>query len=91
MAKKMADATGLPPYRYESNNAVRVNSNPTSGPAICWPTGCIVCPVVYVEPYVMNNKQRLRPHSGGRLRWTEEFRRLDEEEYLPRICGCSCG
>jgi len=56
MAKKMADATGLPPYRYEGSNAVRVNGNPYVWARNLLANRLYHCPVVYVEPYVMNNK-----------------------------------
>ncbi len=56
MARKMADATGLPPYRYEGSNAVRVNSSPYIWARNLLANRLYVCPVVYVEPYVMNNK-----------------------------------
>lgn len=56
MAKKMAEETGLPPYRYVGANAVRVNSNPYVWARNLLANRLYHCPVVYVEPYVMNNK-----------------------------------
>lgn len=56
MSKKMADATGLAPYTYKSPNAIRVNSDPYIWARNLLANRLYVCPVVYVEPYVMNNK-----------------------------------
>ena len=43
------------------------------------------CPVVYVEPYVMNSPEVFRAGAGRRLRGDEGVRRGAEEEYLPRV------
>ena len=56
-ARSMAAATGLPPYEYKSASAV----NPGGGPYV-WARNLLanrlfVCPVVYAEPYVMNNRE----------------------------------
>lgn len=57
MARKMAAATGLPPYRYEGTaSAIRVNSNPYVYARNLLANRLFVCPVVYVEPYVMNSR-----------------------------------
>lgn len=57
LAKSLHKATGLPPYVYkESADAVRV-----SGSTYVWARNLLAnrlfeCPVVYLEPYVMNNR-----------------------------------
>ena len=56
IAGKMAGATGLPPYRYETNAAVRVNANPYIWARNLLANRLFHCPVVYVEPYVMNSR-----------------------------------
>lgn len=56
MSRKMADATGLPPYRYESNSAIHVNGNPYVWARNLLANRVFICPVIYVEPYVMNSK-----------------------------------
>ncbi len=57
MARKMAAATGLPPYRYVGTpSALRVNANPYVYARNLLANRLFVCPVVYVEPYVMNSR-----------------------------------
>lgn len=53
----MADKTALPAYRYPGKNAVRVGDNP-----YLWARNLIAnrlyqCPVIFIEPYVMNSKE----------------------------------
>ena len=53
----MADKTKLPPYRYPGSNAVRVGDNP-----YVWARNLIAnrlyeCPVIFLEPYVMNSEE----------------------------------
>lgn len=56
MSRKMAAATGLPPYSYRDNkSAMRVNDNPYIWARNLLANRLYLCPVVYVEPYVMNN------------------------------------
>lgn len=57
VAAGMAKATGLPAYEYQSGNAIKVGSG-----AYVWARNLLAnrlfqCPVVYVEPYVMNSKE----------------------------------
>jgi N-acetylmuramoyl-L-alanine amidase len=56
VADAMARATGLPPYLYATANAVRAD-----GGNYVWARNLLAnrlynCPVVYIEPYVMNNQ-----------------------------------
>jgi N-acetylmuramoyl-L-alanine amidase len=56
VARAMARATGLPPFAYGGNNARRVGTG-----EYVWARNLLAnrlyrCPVVYVEPYVMNNR-----------------------------------
>ncbi len=56
VASKMAAATKLPPFIYQGNNAISVNHN-----SYIWARNLLAnrlfsCPVVYVEPYVMNSR-----------------------------------
>lgn len=56
MSRKMAAATGLPPYNYRENKAaIRVNDNPYVWARNLLANRLYLCPVVFVEPYVMNN------------------------------------
>lgn len=55
MAKKLAEASGLPPYVYEGASAERVNSNPYVWARNLLANRLYDCPVIYAEPYVMNS------------------------------------
>jgi N-acetylmuramoyl-L-alanine amidase len=56
LARSMAGATRLPPYTYRSPNAVRVDDNPYVWARNLLANRLFQCPVVYVEPYVMNSR-----------------------------------
>ena len=56
ISQKMASATGLPPYFYCYGTAIRVNANPYVWARNLLANRLFVCPVVYVEPYVMNSR-----------------------------------
>lgn len=71
VAASMAHATGLPPYTYTSDTALN------AGSPYIWARNLLAnrlfeCPVIYLEPYVMNNRevyQRLQQgdYEGGRI------------------------
>jgi hypothetical protein len=55
VAPVLARATGLPPYVYQGKNALRAGSDP-----YVWERNLLAnridqCPVLYIEPYVMNS------------------------------------
>jgi hypothetical protein len=52
----MAAATGLPPFHYRTGTALRVNANPYVWARNLLANRLFTCPVVYVEPYVMNSR-----------------------------------
>ena len=56
MSRKMSAATGLPPYVYRTSAAVRVNANPYVWARNLLANRLFACPVVYIEPYVMNSR-----------------------------------
>jgi N-acetylmuramoyl-L-alanine amidase len=56
IAGAMAKTTGLPPYVYRGTNAIRVDDNPFVYARNLLANRLFECPVVYVEPYVMNNR-----------------------------------
>lgn len=56
MAGAMARATGLPPYSYEGGSVVRVGDNPYVWGRNLLANRLFTCPVVYIEPYVMNSR-----------------------------------
>lgn len=73
IAAKMAAATGLPPYRYESNAAIRVNTNPYVWARNLLANRLFHCPVVYVEPYVMNSRTVFARIQAGDYDGTRNF------------------
>lgn len=56
IARSMARETGLPPYIYKESNATKVGDNPYIYARNLLANRLFVCPVVYVEPYVMNSR-----------------------------------
>ncbi len=57
IAGSMAAATGLPPYQYVTPNAIRVGSDPYVWARDLLANRLYECPVVYIEPYVMNSQE----------------------------------
>jgi N-acetylmuramoyl-L-alanine amidase len=57
VADSMAAATGLPPYEYTTPNAIRVGKNPYVWARNLLANRLYECPVIYIEPYVMNSKE----------------------------------
>jgi N-acetylmuramoyl-L-alanine amidase len=57
VATSMASATGLPPYQYITPNAIRVGKNPYVWARNLLANRLYECPVVYIEPYVMNSQE----------------------------------
>ena len=57
IATSLAQATGLPPYKYVNGNATRVGDNPYVWARNLLANRLYQCPVVYIEPYVMNSPE----------------------------------
>ena len=57
IADALAAATGLPPYHYTTPNAIRVGDNPYVWARDLLANRLYECPVVYIEPYVMNSQE----------------------------------
>jgi N-acetylmuramoyl-L-alanine amidase len=57
LARTMAAATGLPPYQYTSPNVVKVGVSPYIWARNLLANRLFDCPVVYLEPYVMNSRE----------------------------------
>ncbi|MFM8231253.1 MAG: N-acetylmuramoyl-L-alanine amidase, partial [Chthoniobacterales bacterium] len=57
VAQSMARATGLPPYTYTSDSAINVGGSPYVWARNLLANRLFECPVVYLEPYVMNNRE----------------------------------
>lgn len=65
MAEVMSKATGLPPYVYRGGNVVRMNDNPYIWGRNLLANRLFTCPVVYVEPYVMNSRSAFSRIQAG--------------------------
>lgn len=89
IAGKMTVATGLPPYRYETGSAIRVNSNPYIWARNLLANRLFACPTVYVEPYVMNSRTGFtRIQAGdyeGRREIAGAMRRSIYREYADAV------
>ena len=57
IADSMAAATGLPPYVYKTPNAIRVGPDPYIWARDLLANRLYECPVIYIEPYVMNSQE----------------------------------
>lgn len=56
VAHSMSRTTGLPPYTYSSATAINVGGSPYIWARNLLANRLFECPVVYLEPYVMNNR-----------------------------------
>ncbi|MBV6501442.1 MAG: hypothetical protein CJBNEKGG_03954 [Prosthecobacter sp.] len=65
VAEGMARSTTLPPYVYTTPNARRVNDNPYVYARNLLANRLYLCPVVYLEPYVMNHEETYRRLLAG--------------------------
>jgi len=57
LARAMASATGLPPYEYIGGNTIKVGKSPYIWARNLLANRLFHSPVVYLEPYVMNNRE----------------------------------
>lgn len=57
VADAMAKETGLPPYTYQSTNAIPVGAGPYVWGRNLLANRLFECPVVFLEPYVMNSRE----------------------------------
>ena len=69
----MARITGLPPYSYSGSNAKRVGSS-----GYVWARNLLAnrlyeCPVVYIEPYVMNSQEVFARIQAGEYEGLRNF------------------
>ena len=70
VAKRMAEATGLPPYNYIKHAALHHNARRIEGQPYVWLRNLIAnrvyqCPVAYCEPYVQNNGEVVARFQAG--------------------------
>jgi len=89
LAASLAKATGLPPYLYQGTNAIRVNDNPYVWARNLLANRLFTCPVVYIEPYVMNSHMAFsRIQAGdydGRRNFGGVMRRSIYREYADGV------
>ena len=55
VARSMAEATGLPPFEYKSSKAINIGGGPYIWARNLLANRIMECPVIFAEPYVMNN------------------------------------
>lgn len=92
VARAMAQATGLRPYTYLGGNAIRVGSNPYLWIRNLLANRLYQCPVVYVEPYVMNSRDAYARIQAGDYEGLREFGGKQRESiYREYARGVSAG
>ena len=89
MAKALAEATRLPPFRYDTDNAVRAGANEYLWARNLLANRIFECPVVYLEPYRMNNAETYARIQAGDFEGEREvagkMRRSIFREYADAI------
>ncbi len=89
IAKAVAESTHLPPFIYPGNNARRVDTNPYVYARNLLANRLYQCPVIYLEPYVMNNeltyKRLLLGHYIGRTLLGDELVTSPLEDYAQGV------
>ena len=73
LAGSMARITGLPPYSYSGSNAKRIGSS-----GYVWARNLLAnrlyeCPVVFIEPYVMNSREVFARIQAGEYQGLRNF------------------
>jgi hypothetical protein len=89
VAASMARITGLPPYRYSDSNAKSVGNS-----GYVWARNLLAnrlyeCPVIYLEPYVMNSQEFFARIQAGEYEGLRNFggvmRKNIFEEYVQGV------
>lgn len=73
IANSMARETRLPPFSYNGSSGKSVNSNPYVWSRNLLANRKFMCPVVFFEPYCMNNKEVHSRVQTGEYRGLKEF------------------
>ncbi len=73
MAHAMAKETRLPAFSYDGKSGKSVNSNPYIWSRNLLANRTFMCPVVFFEPYCMNNKEVHARVQAGEYRGLKEF------------------
>jgi len=74
ISRKLAAATGLPPYFYRTGTAIRINANPYVWARNLLANRLFACPVIYIEPYVMNSRLVFDRIQAGDYEGLRDFR-----------------
>ncbi len=69
----MSKVTGLPPYVYRGGSVIRVNDNPYLWARNLLANRLFTCPVVYIEPYVMNSRSGFARIQAGDYNGRQTF------------------
>lgn len=89
VAEAMAASTGLPPYLYRTPNARRAGTNRYVYARNLLANRTYQCPVVYLEPYVMNHEETYRRllagHYVGRTLIGGQLTRSALEDYVSGV------
>ena len=73
VAPALAAATGLPPFQYTGPNALHIGNSPYLWARNLLANRLYECPVVYIEPYVMNSPQVFARVQAGDYDGTRPF------------------
>lgn len=73
VANSMARVAGLQPYEYAGANAIRAGQNPYLWVRNLLANRLYQCPVVYLEPYVMNSREAYARIQAGDYEGTREI------------------
>ena len=91
IARSMAKATGLPPYTYKQNNAVKIGSSPYIWGRNLLANRLFLSPVIYIEPYVMNSREAFARIQAGDYEGVKNIggipRRSIFEEYADSVAS----
>ncbi len=73
VAPALATATGLPPFQYKGPNAEHIGNSPYIWARNLLANRLYECPVVYIEPYVMNSPEVFARVQAGDYEGTRPF------------------
>jgi N-acetylmuramoyl-L-alanine amidase len=89
VAESLARITGLPPYRYSSSNAKSVGNSGYVWARNLLANRVYACPVIFIEPYVMNSQEFFARIQAGEYEGLRNFggvmRQNIFEEYVQGV------
>jgi N-acetylmuramoyl-L-alanine amidase len=87
IAGAMAKATGLPPYKYDTENVTPVGASGYVYARNLMATRLYRCPTVYLEPYVMNSVEVFARVQAGDYRGNREIAGKERESIYREYAG----